>query len=639
MSSPPSSSSSPAALLALGLGPEPAGDAVEDEDLSAFLCAMPHLELDGCLGRGGMGRVYRARQLRLDRFVAIKLMHAELGRDPEFRDRFEREARALARLDHPSIVRVHDFGEVEGTFYLIMEYVDGTNLRELILDGLEPAAASRIIAQLCDALTYAHAQGVVHRDIKPENVLINRDGVVKVADFGLAKLQKVEARTRTHRVVGTPQYMAPEQLRDPSSVDHRADVFAIGVVFYEMLTGQLPVGRFPAPSELGHGDTHLDAVVLRALESNRERRYQAASEIQQALETQEGPEVVSARTGRGRGRVMAWAGGLSLAGVAAVAGLAYGGVDPQPHDVADTPVESAEAKRAPPAANRWPAVELAALGDDVGAVVGIDWTELQQAPALAQLAAAMGEDTAWVRCRDDVVAKTHKLLLVFNREGVFDEVLVHGDWEPSSLEPCLRMIASQVDDAGEGVAITRGTDGPHVTYTVVRPGAEPDALVVGRDGQRILIRFGAANGAGVDARLARRSGNDIVQSLAPTTDLDAPLWVLSDPFPSAWHPALLGLSGHVDVWDSVEAHAVVRFATEDDALRASKVVDGYAAVAANMTTDVDIAVKTELDGKTLTVHGSMPIPENLGSDNVSLRSGSKGGSLGFSVSVRNPNGD
>jgi predicted Ser/Thr protein kinase len=586
-----------------------------------------------------MGRVYRARQLRLDRFVAVKLMHAELGRDPEFRDRFEREARALARLDHPSIVRVHDFGEVEGTFYLIMEYVDGTNLRELILDGLEPVAATRIIAQLCDALAYAHAQGVVHRDIKPENVLINRDGTVKVADFGLAKLQKVEARTRTHRVVGTPQYMAPEQLRDPSSVDHRADVFAIGVVFYEMLTGQLPVGRFPAPSELGHGDAHLDAVVLRALESNRERRYQAASEIQAALETQAGLEADSGRAYRGRGRMVAWAGGLGLAGVAALAGLSYGGADTQTADVAQAGTEPSEARRIPPAAHRWPAVELAALGEDVGAVVGIDWAELQQAPALARLDAAMGDDTAWVRCRDDVVAKTHKLLVVFDGEGMVDEVLVHGDWDPSSLEPCLRMIASQVDDAAEGVSVTRGTAGPHVTYSVVRPGAEPDALVVGRDGQRILLRFGAANAVDIDARLARRAGNDIVQSVAPTTDLDAPLWVLSDPFPSAWHPSVLGLSGHVDVWDNIEAHAVVRFATEDEALRASKLVDGYAAVAANMMADVDIVMDSELDGKTLTVHGSMPIPKNLGSDNVSLRSASKGGSLGFSVSVRNPSGD
>lgn len=635
-----SPSSSPAALLGLGLGPEPEGEAVDDEDLSAFLCAMPDLELHGCLGRGGMGRVYRARQLRLDRFVAVKLMHAELGRDPEFRERFEREARALARLDHPSIVRVHDFGEVEGTFYLIMEYVDGTNLRELILDGLEPAAASRIIAQLCDALAYAHARGVVHRDIKPENVLINREGVVKVADFGLAKLQKVEARTRTHRVVGTPQYMAPEQLRDPSSVDHRADVFAIGVVFYEMLTGQLPVGRFPAPSELGYGDPDLDAVVLRALESNRERRYQAASEIQAALETQ--AAVVTLKRPRGQARLLAWAGGLGLAGVAAVAGLSYGQGDTRdpspPVEPAETRSALAEASTPEPgplAANRWPAVELAALGDDVGAVVGVDWTELRQAPALAHLDAMMGADPAWARCREDVVAKTHKVLLVFGGEGNFEEVVVHGDWDPAGLEPCLRMMASRVDDGGDGVSIARSSLGAHTKYTVARADAEPDTLVVGREGQRILVRFGESIDAeSIGRRLARRGGNDIARSVAPTTDLDAPLWVLSDPFPSAWHPSLLGVSGHVDVWDSLEAHAVVRFSTAEEALRASKVVDGYAAVAANMSTEVDVTVKTELEGNTLTVHGSMPIPKDLGNGNVTVDSAARGGSLGFSIDLR-----
>lgn len=642
----PSSSSSPAALLGLGLGPEPEGDVVDDEGLSAFLCAVPDLELHGCLGRGGMGRVYRARQLRLDRLVAVKIMHAELGRDPEFRDRFEREAKALARLDHPSIVRVHDFGEVDGTFYLIMEHVDGTDLRELILDGLEPAAASRIVAQLCDALAYAHAHGVVHRDIKPENVLINRDGVVKVADFGLAKLQKVEMRTRTHRVVGTPQYMAPEQLRDPSSVDHRADVFAIGVVFYEMLTGQLPVGRFPAPSELGHGDARLDAVVLRALESNRERRYQAASEIQAALETQEGAEVVASAGRRRRGRMLAWAGGLGIAGVAAVVGLSFGQSD-APRDVpaeeaapfVEPPVSS-RVVAGPPAVNRWPAVELAALGDDVGAVVGIDWTELQQAPALADLAAAMDTDPTWVRCRQDVVAKTYKVLLVFGSAGNFEEVLVHGDWDPAGLEPCLRMMAAQIDEAGDGASIARAPLGSHTKYTVARADAEPNTLVVGRDAQRILIRFGeSVDARSIDARLAQRGGRDVTTSVASTTDLDAPLWVLSDPFPSAWHPSLLAVSGHVDVWDSIEAHAVVRFGTEAEALRASKVVDGYAAVAANMSTNLDVTVNTELEGKTLRVRGSMPIPQDLGEGNITVDSTAKGGSLGLSIDLRNPAGN
>jgi serine/threonine protein kinase len=279
----------PVGLLALGLGPvAPDVDLEGEIDLEDFLCTVPELELHGCLGRGGMGLVYRARQTRLDRIVAVKLMVPELATDPEFVSRFEREARALARLDHPGVVRVHDFGEGAGVCYLVMEYVEGTNLRALMEEGLDAEQAAVIIGQLCDALAYAHGRGVVHRDIKPENVLIDRQGRVKVADFGLAKLHQDMAAPRatgTRRVVGTPQYMAPEQIGDPRSVDHRADIFAIGVVFYEMLTGQLPVGRFPSPSELGHGDARLDEIVLRSLESNREKRFQAASEIRDALAT------------------------------------------------------------------------------------------------------------------------------------------------------------------------------------------------------------------------------------------------------------------------------------------------------------------------------------------------------------------
>ena len=278
----------PAQLLALGLGSGDGARLEEELDLGAFLCACPELELQGCLGRGGMGLVYRARQVRLDRDVAVKLMSPELASDPEFAERFEREAKALARLHHPGIVGVHDFGEAAGVYYIVMELVDGPSLRDLMTQEVGHAQASEIVGQMCVALSYAHEQGVVHRDIKPENVLIDRAGRVRIADFGLAKMQREAAAgtaMRTRRVLGTPQYMAPEQIRDPGSVDHRSDIFAIGVVFYELLTGQLPVGRFPAPSELGNGDARLDAIVLRALESNRDRRFQAASEIAVALST------------------------------------------------------------------------------------------------------------------------------------------------------------------------------------------------------------------------------------------------------------------------------------------------------------------------------------------------------------------
>ena len=245
----------------------------------------PQLEILELLGYGGMGAVYKARQVRLDRLVALKVLPPEAGRDPSFAERFTREARALARLNHPHIVGVHDFGEHEGLFYFIMEYVDGANLRRLLADGpLSPALALQIVPQVCDALQYAHEEGIVHRDIKPENILLDQKGRVKIADFGLAKLlgqAPMHTRlTASRQVMGTPHYMAPEQMERPLTVDHRADIYSLGVVFYEMLTGELPLGRFAPPSHKAGVDQRLDAIVFRALENQAERRYQRVSELQ-----------------------------------------------------------------------------------------------------------------------------------------------------------------------------------------------------------------------------------------------------------------------------------------------------------------------------------------------------------------------
>src|SRR5262249_13711306 len=208
----------------------------------------PHLEIEGLIGQGGRGAVYKARQLRLDRPVALKVLPPEVGRDPAFAERFLREARTLARLGHPHIVSVHDFGEVNGYYFFLMEYVDGVNLRQALRAGrFTPEQALRIVPQVCDALQYAHDNGVVHRDVKPENVLLDAQGRVKIADFGLAKLlrrdESAPSLTATRQVVGTPHYMAPEQMEKPETVDHRADIFSLGVLFYEMLTGELPLGR------------------------------------------------------------------------------------------------------------------------------------------------------------------------------------------------------------------------------------------------------------------------------------------------------------------------------------------------------------------------------------------------------------
>ncbi len=247
--------------------------------------SFPQLEILELIGQGGMGAVYKARQPKLDRTVALKILAPQLVQDPAFAERFSREARTLAKLSHPHIVGIHDFGEADGLYYFVMEYVDGAALREVMQSGrLSAADALGLVPQLCDALQFAHEAGVVHRDIKPENILLDHAGNVKIADFGLAKLiapDRLEgvSLTLSGTVMGTPAYMAPEQIEHPLEVDHRADIYAVGVVFYEMLTGELPLGRFDPPSSKVELDIRLDQVVLRALAKEPTRRYQRAREV------------------------------------------------------------------------------------------------------------------------------------------------------------------------------------------------------------------------------------------------------------------------------------------------------------------------------------------------------------------------
>ncbi len=250
----------------------------------------PQLEIIELIGQGGMGAVYKARQPTLDRFVALKILPPGAAGDAGFAERFNREARALARLSHPHIVAVHDFGQTGGQPYLIMEFVDGANLRQVEQAGrLEPEQALQIVPQICEALQFAHNEGIVHRDIKPENILIDKKGRVKITDFGIAKILGVSSGkaslTGAKDVVGTPHYMAPEQVEHPQTVDHRADIYSLGVVFYEMLTGELPLGKFAPPSKKVHMDVRLDEVVLRTLEKEPELRYQQASEVKTQVET------------------------------------------------------------------------------------------------------------------------------------------------------------------------------------------------------------------------------------------------------------------------------------------------------------------------------------------------------------------
>jgi predicted Ser/Thr protein kinase len=272
----------------------------------------PQLEILACLGRGGMGVVYQARQKTLNRLVALKILAPERVHDAKFAERFTREAQALAALNHPNIVTIHDFGQTGGFYYLLMEYVDGANLRQLMqARKFTPEEALAIVPTLCDALQFAHEHGIVHRDIKPENILLDKSGRVKVADFGIAKMlgsangEKDAPTTApanvTKSVVGTPGYSAPEQQLSPERVDSRADIYSLGVVFYEMLTGELPGKPIEPPSHKVQIDVRLDEVVLRALEKKPERRYQQASVLKTQLETIATEKAHSAAAGVGAG--------------------------------------------------------------------------------------------------------------------------------------------------------------------------------------------------------------------------------------------------------------------------------------------------------------------------------------------------
>jgi len=257
----------------------------------------PQLEIVECLGRGGMGVVYKARQKTLNRLVALKLLAPERASDAKFAERFAREAQALAALNHPNIVTIHDFGQAGGFYFLLMEFVDGVNLRQLLrARKFTPEEALAIVPRLCDALQFAHERGIVHRDIKPENLLLDKTGRVKIADFGIAKIlgpangdspvgEFATLESVTHSAVGTRGYNAPEQQTAPRRVDSRADIYSLGVVFYEMLTGELPGKRIEPPSRKVQIDVRLDEIVLRTLESSPERRWQTAAELRTQVET------------------------------------------------------------------------------------------------------------------------------------------------------------------------------------------------------------------------------------------------------------------------------------------------------------------------------------------------------------------
>ncbi|MBV9312385.1 MAG: Stk1 family PASTA domain-containing Ser/Thr kinase [Pseudonocardia sp.] len=261
-------------------------------------------ELGDTLGYGGMSEVHRGRDVRLGREVAVKVLRADLARDPQFQLRFRREAQNAAALNHPAIVAVYDTGETETEFgalpYIVMEFVDGRTLREIVkTEGpLTQQRVLEVMADVCAALDFSHRHGIIHRDVKPANVMITRGGAVKVMDFGIARaLSDNQNMTQTAAVIGTAQYLSPEQARG-EAVDARSDVYAAGCVLFELLTGEPPFsGDSPVavayqhvredvrcPSEVNpEVSPELDAVVLKAMSKNPANRYQSAAEMRSDL--------------------------------------------------------------------------------------------------------------------------------------------------------------------------------------------------------------------------------------------------------------------------------------------------------------------------------------------------------------------
>ncbi|QDF05489.1 serine/threonine-protein kinase [Myxococcus xanthus] len=273
-------------------GSDTAHSALNAHEDSTFVGAgkvdLPGLELLEMLGRGGMGEVWLARQQSLGRTVAVKLLPPRLAKDPEFVTRFEKEATALAALNHPHIIQIIDRGVAGEHYYFVMEYVEGRSLREAMSAGLTPEKGIKLLLAVARAIECAHDKGIIHRDLKPENILLDGRGHVKVADFGLAGIRAPDSRlqlTATSVAMGTLNYMAPEQRRDAKNVDGRADLFSLGVILYEVLTGELPLGRFKLPSSKVPGlDPRVDSVVDRLLEQDPAARYEKASELCAALE-------------------------------------------------------------------------------------------------------------------------------------------------------------------------------------------------------------------------------------------------------------------------------------------------------------------------------------------------------------------
>lgn len=245
----------------------------------------PGYEIQGLIATGGMGAVYGAVQKSLERAVAIKILPQEFTRDEAFRAGFEAEAKAMARLNHPNLIGVYDFGEVAGMLYIIMEYVPGQSLHHSAHGiAIDPSEVIRLVTGICHGLAHAHQNGIIHRDIKPSNILLDLNANPKIGDFGLARPADRQIQAG-EEIFGTPHYTAPEVVAAPSAVDHRADIFSVGVLLHELLTGRLPADDHRTASAISMCDPRFDAIIRRATDLMPDRRYASALEIVEELHT------------------------------------------------------------------------------------------------------------------------------------------------------------------------------------------------------------------------------------------------------------------------------------------------------------------------------------------------------------------
>ena len=289
--------------------PEPVGIAAAGEGLEKGTILAGRYEILQMLGRGGMGAVYKARDTELDRIVALKLIRPELARNPEILQRFKQELILARQVTHKNVIRIFDLGQSDGIKFITMDFVEGQDLRALLLEKgkFPPEQAARTMLQICRALEAAHSEGVIHRDLKPQNIMIDAGGRVYVMDFGIARSAYLPGMTQTGALIGTPEYMSPEQARG-EKLTERSDLFSLGVIFYELLTGKSP---YPADAPLATlwkrlqekakppveidptVPKPLSDIVVKALELEPEKRFPGAREMAQQLEIWLGPSAGS----------------------------------------------------------------------------------------------------------------------------------------------------------------------------------------------------------------------------------------------------------------------------------------------------------------------------------------------------------